>query len=49
MTPEQESRLKSVIREAMGHPFPLRFPYFAGELPGTRSGKFEEVVSRVAG
>jgi len=47
LTPGQESRLKSVIREAMGHPFPLRFSYFEGELPGTRSGKFEEVVSLV--
>ena len=49
LTPEQESRLAGVIRAAMGHPFPLRFSYFEGELPGTRSGKFEEVVSLVAG
>ncbi len=49
LTPEQESRLAGVIREALKHPFPLRFSYFEGELPGTRGGKFEEVVSLVAG
>ncbi|MGP1678945.1 MAG: phenylacetate--CoA ligase family protein [Burkholderiales bacterium] len=48
LTPEQESRLVGVIHKAMGHPFRLRFSYFEGELPGTRGGKFEEVVSLVA-
>jgi hypothetical protein len=44
---EQEARLTDVLREALRHPFPVRFTYFDGELPDTRSGKFEEFVCLV--
>ena len=48
LTSEQETRLAEVVHEALRHPFPLRFTYFEDEIPGTRGGKFEEVVSLVA-
>lgn len=44
---EQEQRLAEVLREALRHPFPVRFSYFDGELPRTASGKFEEFVCLV--
>lgn len=44
---EQEVRLTALIRNALGHPFPLRYSYFDQELPKTRGGKFEEFVSLV--
>ena len=47
LRPEQEQRLAEVVREALRHPFPIRFTYFKGELPRTSSGKFEEFVCLV--
>lgn len=44
---EQEARLTSIIHNALGHAFHLRFSYFKEELPRTRGGKFEEFVSLV--
>ena len=47
LSSEQETRLTLMIRDALGHPFPLRFSYFNQELPKTRGGKFEEFISLV--
>jgi len=47
LSPEQEAGLTQVIQSALGHPFPLSFRYFQGELPRTKGGKFEEVISHV--
>lgn len=43
----QVSDLSNVIREALGHPFTLRFVYFEGRIPAGPRGKFEEFVSQV--
>ena len=47
LTSDKETRLTTIIHDALGHAFPLRFSYFPQELPKTRSGKFEEFVSLV--
>jgi len=44
---EQEARLTTIIRRALGHEFPLRFSYFQEELPKTSGGKFEEFISLI--
>lgn len=46
LTAEQEAALGSVIQNALGHPFALRFVYFEGSLPKDPTGKFEEFVCR---
>jgi phenylacetate-CoA ligase len=43
----QEGRLSEVLCNGLGHPFRVRFSYFEGELPRTRSAKFEEFLSLV--
>ncbi|HAF44094.1 MAG TPA: phenylacetate--CoA ligase family protein [Gallionellaceae bacterium] len=43
----QEARLTELARQALGHPFPLRFSYSKDELPKTGGGKFEEFISLV--
>lgn len=43
----QVEDLSNVIREALGHPFTLRFVTFEGRIPAGPRGKFEEFVSRV--
>jgi len=47
LSPTQESQLTTLIHNALGHPFPLRFSYFQEELPKTKGGKFEEFISLV--
>ena len=47
LTGDQEALLCTVIQEALGYPFPLRFSYHRAELPKTRGGKFEEFVSMI--
>jgi phenylacetate-CoA ligase len=44
---EEEAQLRTVIHTALGHPFELKFVYFADQIPRGPNGKFEEVVSRV--
>ena len=46
-TTDQEAQLTAVIREALGHPFALRFAYFERELPRAPNGKFEEFVCAI--
>ncbi len=45
LSPSQEELLRTVILDALGHPFTLRFSYHDAELPKTRGGKFEEFIS----
>ena len=47
LTGEQEALLRTVIQNALGYPFTLRFDYHAEELPKTRGGKFEEFISMI--
>jgi phenylacetate-CoA ligase len=47
LTADEESRLSAVFREALGHPFEIRFTYYEGELPRGPNGKLEEVLSLV--
>lgn len=47
LTAAEEARLAAVIQAALGHPFRLKFVYFAGEIPRGPGGKFEEFISRV--
>jgi phenylacetate-CoA ligase len=44
----KEATLVRIVQRTLGHAFPIRFSYFEGELPQTRSGKFEEFVCVVA-
>jgi phenylacetate-CoA ligase len=44
----EEAELARVIRQALGHPFRLRYSYFAREIPRGAAGKFEEFVSNLA-
>lgn len=46
MTAGEETALGEVIRDALGHPFALRFVYFETEIPRGPAGKFEEFVCR---
>lgn len=46
LTQDEETRLGDVIRGALGYPFDLDFIYFAGELPRSPGGKFEEFVCK---
>jgi phenylacetate-CoA ligase len=45
LTSVHEAKLTTLIHDALGHAFPLRFSYFKEELPKTKGGKFEEFVS----
>ena len=45
LTGAEESRLASVIQNALGYPFQLKFVYFPDEIPRGAGGKFEEFVS----
>ncbi|MBI5005779.1 MAG: phenylacetate--CoA ligase family protein [Nitrosomonadales bacterium] len=47
LSQQQEARLTELARQALGHPFPLRFSYSKDELPRTKGGKFEEFISLV--
>ena len=47
LTADEEAQLGTVIREALGYPFELRFVYFEGELPRAANGKFEEFVCAI--
>ena len=47
LTPKQEDAFGQIIQEALGHPFALRFSYFADKIPPGANGKFEELVCRV--
>ncbi|HYD25066.1 MAG TPA: AMP-binding protein [Croceibacterium sp.] len=43
-TTDEEQALAGAIRTMLGHPFPLRFSYFADALPPAPGGKREEFV-----
>jgi phenylacetate-CoA ligase len=43
-----ESRLREIVRQALGHRFEIRFSYEEGDLERSAGGKFEEFVCRVA-
>ena len=43
----QEADLRAVIQQALGHPFTLKFTYFADQIPRAPGGKFEEFVCHV--
>jgi len=47
LEPDEETQLAAVIRDALGHPFALRFMFFDGELPRSANGKFEEFVCAI--
>lgn len=47
LTAAEEAQLGSVIREALGYPFELRFAYYGRELPRAANGKFEEFVCAI--
>jgi phenylacetate-CoA ligase len=47
LTSAHEAKLITLIHNALGHAFPLRFTYFKEELPKTKGGKFEEFISLV--
>lgn len=40
----EQAALGSIIRESLGHPFPLSFNYFAERIPRTSGSKFEEFI-----
>lgn len=44
---DEEARLRTVMTEALGHPFALEFTYFEGRLPIGANGKLEEFVCRL--
>ncbi|MEE8171435.1 MAG: phenylacetate--CoA ligase family protein [Alphaproteobacteria bacterium] len=46
LAPAEEDKLRSVIQNALGHPFEIYFQYF-DEMPKTMGGKFEEFISEV--
>lgn len=46
LTAGEEDRLRTLVQQALGHPFPLTFAYLP-EIPRTRSRKYEEFVSEV--
>jgi len=48
LSAEQQIRLGSIICDALGYPFRLKFVYFDGEIPCGSNGKFEEFRSDVA-
>jgi|LNFM01.2.fsa_nt_gb phenylacetate-CoA ligase len=48
LSTDEETRLATVIRDALGHPFVLRFMFFDGELPRSANGKFEEFVCAIS-
>ncbi len=47
LTVAEEDRLRSVMQNALGHPFDIFFQYF-DEMPATAGGKFEEFISEVS-
>ncbi len=47
LRPDEETQLAAVMRDALGHPFALRFVFFDGELPRSANGKFEEFVCAI--
>ncbi len=46
-TPEGEAGLRKLIQDELGHPFDLKFVYFAKALPRPANGKMEEFVCNV--
>lgn len=47
LTQRQEGDMRTIIQEALGYPFELRFTYFSQEIPRGPSGKFEEFICKV--
>jgi phenylacetate-CoA ligase len=48
LTLEQETAITTLVHQALGYPFKLRFSYFDVELPGSGNGKFEEFISMLS-
>lgn len=48
VTGDQEAGLRTLIQEALGHPFQLTFTYFETEIPRGPGGKFEEFICKVS-
>ena len=44
---DQEAALTAIIQRKLGHPFQLRFEYFADRLPVGPGGKFEEFLCMI--
>ncbi len=44
----EEDGLRQVIQGTLGHPFALRFSYFADRIPPGPNGKCEEFVCKIA-
>jgi len=49
LSASDEETLVKYLHEALDHPFPLRFSYFTERLPLPANGKFEDLISHVAG
>jgi phenylacetate-CoA ligase len=47
VSPQQEAELAAVIQSALGHPFTVKFAYFADQIPRLPGGKFEEFVCKI--
>ena len=47
LTLDEENKLRTVIQQALGYPFQLRFTYFDKQIPFALNGKFEEFICRV--
>ena len=47
LSADQEEALAAVIRGKLGHPFRMRFEYFADRLPVGPGGKFEDFICRI--
>lgn len=45
LSAEAELKLTAIVRQALAHPFAIRFSYSQQELPHSAGGKFEEFVS----
>jgi phenylacetate-CoA ligase len=48
LTAAQEKKLAGIMKAALDYDCKLEFTYFAGELPQSAAGKFEEFVSMVS-
>lgn len=48
LTLAEEGRLQHIVQGALGHPFTVRFTYFAGSIPRGAGGKFEEFMCLVS-
>ncbi|WP_420382004.1 phenylacetate--CoA ligase family protein [Novosphingobium sp.] len=44
VTPTEETALRAHLHTALGHPFTLTLRYYTEDLPGSRTGKFEEFL-----